>query len=352
MMPRRRLLLRVCTALAVVATISLSGCVSCAGPPVTARGTSGAPSVVGDGPHHLAVSVLSATDGQPIPGAAVVAYWDGTTLEQAREAGEGQDPGQAIPGEFYPTVDTRHTLRANTDADGLVAMRVPEGIVVGLVAAADGFTEEWLPGVPSSGPSSMQIITVYESRMEVTINGTWGPGAGSSGFVTGSNYAWDDRELDVGTDPAARAGYAARIQSASITLAWENGITGGGDLGIGLGPNGGAPTYFDDASENLGIGTQTEETSLARGDIQEHGLDTGTLHVGPATKSGFLAPGGLAYSLVLVLEFEGLSPDIGCASRGTTTDDSSGFGVDAPGIGVAAILAALAAIGLILARRR
>ncbi len=318
---------------------------------MTARGIVDAPSTVGNGGHRLTITVQNATDGQPLAGAGVVAYWDGTTVAEAQEAGESRAPGQAVPGEEYPTIDIRKTLRANTGPDGRATLRVPEGIVVGIVAAAEGHTEEWMPGVPTSGPSSEHAVTLYQTRIELAILGAWGPGAASSGFLTGSAYQWDPNELQLGFDGPTHAGYAARLHAAAVTLTWENGPTGGGDLGIGLGPDGGSPTLFDDGSDNIAFGPQEEKMAAGYAEVVEHGLNTGTLHVGPATKSGFLAPGGLDYAITVVLDFEGARPDFGCTGSSSTTDDSEGFGISTPGTGLAVALALLAALAF-FARRR
>lgn len=338
---------------ATLVPLGFSGCVSCEeGPPVTARGIDRAPSSDGTGPYRLQVQVIDAHTGDILPGAGVVVYWGGDRVGEWDHPFIQVGPDRVIvePDPDAETAEPASTLRLRSDGDGRVRAQVPENRILGIVAAKDGWTEEWLPAIASGEGGGGDTITVplYRSHLDVVLNGTWSPGAASSGFVTSSQYAWDPVEVPFGDAEDTNRGYASRIVGLEVTLEWENGIDGVGDLGIGVGPQpGDGPTYFADGGENLGSGAQSESATLAAEDLAQHGiLGPSPIHVGAATKSGYLAPFGLDYTLRISADFDAALAELSDCLNDGVDDDSEGVGVSVPGPGVVSALSLVALAAL------
>ncbi|MEA3204189.1 MAG: hypothetical protein QOI63_1869, partial [Thermoplasmata archaeon] len=149
----------------------LAGCVgsSCTGqPPVSARGVgTGTPSEGGDGGSLAEVTVAQEPGGPGLAGAGVVFFWG---KEDAGAASRGEravvhvgadgeagsaavdvDAGLPAP----PTYTTTLPLRAGPD--GKVTAHLPSNRIVGVVAAADGWTEEWVPALATGGGGVLSL---------------------------------------------------------------------------------------------------------------------------------------------------------------------------------------------------
>ena len=334
----------------------LAGCASCAqGPPVSARGITSADADSGIRGFALDVIVTDGPGGPPLPGAGVVAYyggadrtaWDGPRIEL------DEDRIAVEPMNDTPTTDSKEVLRMLTGAEGRATARVPGNRIIGIVAAKDGYTEEWIPAIAAGDTGSSGSITVplYRANMSIPMDAVWGPGGASTGEVTSSQFAWDPHEVPFGDTADARRGYAARIVELSVTLSWENSAMGGGDLGIGAGPPDDTPRYFEDAGQNIGPGAQTVRTTLGLQQLQEHGiLGAPAIHLGAATDSGFVAPFGLPYTMLIEARFDTARAAFGACSSQGQQDDSDGLGASVPAWGP--IGAVVALVGTALARRQ
>ncbi len=343
-------------AAAIVASLLLSGCVSCEeGPPVTARGINTAPASGGVGGYDLDILLTDGPGGPPLGDAGVLVYWSST--ESSDWDGGSVHPSEDvviyIPAGDQRTVDPDHTIRVKSNADGMVRTNPPAERIVGVVAAKDGFTEEWLGAVSTGarGDGDTLTLPLYREILSYTHEDSWGPGAASSGVVTSSNYEWQPHAAQFGSTDDAHRGYAARIVELQVTLTWTNDQTGVGDLGIGIGNDpGSGPTFFHDNDNNAGQGEQTESVILNVQELIDHNIIGGVpIQIGPATQSGYVAPiGGLSYTMEINARFDAALADLKACQGGANIDDNEGIGVSTPGwgpVGAIAALAVLASLG-------
>lgn len=356
---RRRAFLAI--ALALAPATLLAGCVSCpSGPPVTARGIGpGTDARAGLAGFTLAVRVV-ADDGAPIEGAGVVVYWSGDGVSGwggdvvlVDERGE-RVVVVASPGETprSPAPDRTHRLR--TESGGEVVARVPASRVVGVVAAAEGFTEEWIPALATGESSARDAIEVrlYRASLNVTIDGTWGgPGAASTAAATRSAYAWDPAPLPFGEGDAQR-GYVQRVASLSARISWTNAPTSIADLGIGMGPSEDDPSFVADDADEAAPGAHEESFSLDADALREIGvLGSGESFIGPASDTGFVAPFGLAYTLEIRADFDTARAFFATCANGV--QDSGGLpGASVPGWGSVGAIAAIALVAIVARKPR
>lgn len=339
----------------------LAGC-TCppTGPPVSARGIgSGTPTSSGAIGYGFTVKVLAEPGGPPLPDAGVVFYWANDNPSQW----QGQDengrvvvsPGNVevtVPGQAA-TPSAASTLRLRTGPDGTALGKVPANRVIGVVAAADGWTEEWVPAVASGslGEGDTLTIPLYRSTLEATTEGTWGPGGLSSGRATQNNYLWKPEILPFGESEETRKGYSARVARLHVRLSWETGVQGAGDLAIGLGSTEEQPAFVHDERNNVGPGRQAEEFDLNAGALKSEALlGSKELYVGPATQSGYVAPlGGLPYTMELEGEFDpAIAAEGECGVNEQSESTLPGFSVPWP---VVATLAGLSLAALARPRR-
>ena len=341
-----------------IAVAALSGCTSCvSGPPVTARDISTADSTAGVRGFALEIRVTDGPGGAPLEGAGVVVYYGG--IEAADWSGPrvevGPDRVIVEPLNQSGTPESRDVLRMMTGLDGTATARVPGNRMIGIVVAKDGFTEEWLPAVAAGDTGASDAITIplYRQRLELDVDGVWGPGGASTGFATSSQYAWDPRLLTFGESDDANRGYAARITEMTLTIEWDNGLNGAGDLGIGIGSPDDGPSYFGDASTNVGSGRQSETVTLTLQELREHGiLGARAIHAGAATDSGFVAPFGLPYTMHVEARFDTARAAFASCNVASSQNDNDGLGASVPGIGVWGSAVAVTAVALARRLRR
>lgn len=336
-------------ACALAAPLLLSGCVSypCVpGPLVSARGIGpDTPAAGGNGSFELQVLVTD-PDGRPVPGAGVVVYWgtqspDDFADEASRpEAGNASEPVE--PGRTAGTPHNEQALRLRTGADGRVLARTPSARLVGLVAAADGYTEEWIGYLPTggAGQASTASIVLYPAVLTWSIDGTLSPGAVSTGQIIAGNHVWSPTTLDL---PGPRDDLVlARLVSLAVNVTWTNEPLSFGDLGVGLG-HGGQHRYFADAHDDIALGQRSESGDLGLPQILEHGFHGApSLQAGPASDLGYLAPLGLAYRLEVRAVFDRAEADQNnclyvAQGGGGGRSVADGPGVSAPGAGLWAI---------------
>ncbi len=295
--------MRLIPALAVACLLT-AGCLD-DGPPVTARGIEDAPVDAGDGPFTLRVMVTHGPGGEPIAGAGVVVYWPEIELPQIDidTTGAAQGQGASLNIRF----DQPHlegVLRLRTGADGVAVARVDPGQSVGVVAAADGYTQEWVPGVPTGAADEEARLAVplFLSQISLHVNGTWA-GPGQQGLL---GPAWDPQAIVFHPDPATDQGYRDRLAGLQIQVGWSNDLNGVGDLSAAVGATADTLSARADDDMDAGTGDRSETLLLDQSGLADAGLiGAPALHAGPATDSGFLALGGLAYELNVSAQFAG-----------------------------------------------
>lgn len=340
--------------IALAGLLVLSGCTGPSGPPVEPRTVpESAPSEAGDGDYELGLRVREA-GGSPVPNAAVVVYWGSRSdeIDGGIAVGdvEGGPEGGSVHGvvrvDDPTTPEPSTTLSMRTDENGRVTAHAPTNRVVGIVAWAPNYTEEWIPRAVTGadGAGGTVDFPLYRARLVDDVNGTIGPAGASPGKLTGTNHDWYPQPAPWGEDEDARAGYVERLASARLTLTWTNGPDGGGggDLSIGVGATTSEPDLvYDSDNPDAGPGEHTEQVALDTGDVEREGWPSSDrLFVGPATSSAYAGPTGLSYDLRVEAAF---SPFASARS-----DEFSGHGAPGPAAGA---LAALAAAALALRRR-
>ena len=183
-------------------------------------------------------------------------------------------------------------------------------------------------------------------------HGVWGPGGASTGAATSSQYVWDPHPIAFGESEDANRGYSARVTEMTVSINWTNGLNGGGDLGIGMGPPEEGPRYFADDDENIASGQQSETTTLSLSDLREHGiLGARSIQAGAATDSGFVAPFGLPYTMHVEARFDTARAAFASCNVASSQDDNDGLGANVPGQGALGAMLAMAAAAIMLAAR-
>jgi hypothetical protein len=350
-------------AVALVLATLTAGCagIPCErGPPVTARGIGpGTPMEGGSGDHVLTVRVTDGPGGGPLPDAGVVLYWASDRpqdLDNVSRVEVGPDRVVVQPGSKAATPEPDTVLRLRTGPDGTATARLPTDRLVGLVAAKDGYTEEYVGHIATGSGAGADAfdLPLYRSRLELKLAGTWGPGGGSTGAFTGNNYLWQPESVPFAGEAAADAGYAARLVHLKAVLRWNNAPTAFGDLGLGLGARGeGQPRVFRDAGDNAAFTLQEEHLELKVDELHSYGLMGRNLALGPASDTGFVAPLGLDYEIVVTAEFDRRAADLeGCIYRGRASDVQGGLGASAPAGGILVVLAATLGTAAVVSRRR
>ncbi|MHB8604017.1 MAG: hypothetical protein ACYDCK_02080 [Thermoplasmatota archaeon] len=356
---------RVTLLLTIAASSLVAGCIDCAsGPPVTARGigasTGSTSGLVG---YALTVHVTAEPGGPPIPGAGVVLYWGNDNAADWRASGgqitaENGANGQRVvivadPSGNPTSVATSSADRLRTDAAGTVRAHLPANRIIGLVVAADGYTEEWVPAFATGGLTGADDVTIplYRTDLKATINDTWGPGAASTGAATNNNYAWKPATLPFGASDAVRRGYAERLAALTLALTWTNGVSGYGDLAVGLGPTTDQPSFVSDSTAQATPGAASETATLDVHQLKDaRVLAASDVYVGPATRTGFVAPFGLPFTLAASGHF-----DTAAARAANCGGSAENGGSGLPGAHVpldAMLPFAAIALSLLVARRR
>ena len=345
------------TLLAVPAVfVAFAGCTECvSGPPVTARGITAADATAGLRGFSLDILVTDGPLGPPLQGAGVVVYYGGQSAGDwsGPRVEVGPDRVLVEPLNATGTPESREVLRMMTGPDGIVTARVPGNRIVGVVVAKDGFTEEWVPALAAgdTGGTGTYTVPLYRQSLALDVDAVWGPGGASTGFATNSQYAWDPHAVPFAESDEANRGYAARITEMTVTLTWTNGLNGGGDLGIGVGPPVDGPRYFADGSTNIASGQQSETTTLSLDHLRAHGiLGAPSIQVGAATDSGFVAPFGLPYTMHIEARFDTARAAF-ASCFGGGRDDNAGAGASVPGQGALGAMLALSGAALVVARR-
>ncbi|MHB8586650.1 MAG: hypothetical protein ACYDDF_12555 [Thermoplasmatota archaeon] len=353
---------------------ALAGCVGPTGPPVSSRTVPlTAPSVGGTGDYALGIQVTDEPGGPPLPHAAVVVYYSsaspstgGTHGPQAIGSGQasgsgGPDGGQASvsfvvnPSSQPSTPQADTTIPLRTDENGVAVAKVPANRVVGIVASADGFTEEWVAAVAAGARGANDTIAfpLYHSQLSWMKSGAWSPAAVSPGKITKDHYAWNPDPVVFGKTDAAHAGYLARLSSLSAGVTWVNGAGGEGDLAIGVGANSNSPDIVGDRNNDVTPGTHMENVSADPTVIGKDGWRTSPgLYAGPATASAFVAPFGMGYATNVTATFDPrAAEEYNAAAASTYSASYARASPLAPGANDLAIIAAAAALACLALRR-
>jgi hypothetical protein len=287
-----------------------------------------------------------------LPGAGVVFFWgDESTsaalrgdraVVQVDTSGSYSRVSVDSDGAPVPTRYT-HTLPLLAGPDGSVSARLPPDRIVGVVAAADGWTEEWVPAFGTGHEGAMQLkVPLYHERLSLDLTGTIGPGGLSTAYAMGDGKAlWYPQDVKLGAAPDATPGYLARLVDLQGVLNWTNGPLSFGDLALAAGPDNAQPAVVRDTDTDVAAGPRSQNLDRGLGALREEGFLAGNhLYAGPATRTGYFGPMGLPYTLHLTLTM-----DRARAFRQTCgVDVNAGggpTGVSAPGAGIALVVALL-----------
>src|SRR5207244_8324894 len=137
--------------------------------------------------------------------------------------------------------------------DGTVTAHLPKDRIVGVVAAADGWTEEWIPALATGSSGDLALrLPLYQVHLGLDATGTADRASVSSAFLLGdSNAQWYPQDLQLGKASGATAGYLARVVALDATLNWTNEALAFGDLALAAGPATGKPTVVQDDSTDV-----------------------------------------------------------------------------------------------------
>lgn len=343
--------------------VPLTGCTEACdpGPPVTARGIATGPSIGGNGDFGMTLRVTDGPGGEPLQGAALVVYWAdtrATSWSGSRVEVSASPSGSYVvvdPGDVRDTVPAETTLRLVTSADGTARANVPPNRIVGVVAAKDGFTQEWVPAMATGDTGSAGSVTVplFRERVTLELDAVWAtPAAGSPGTVTQGNYAWNPQIVPFGASDDANRGYAARIVEMAVTINWTNGPMSYGDLAVGVGHEEEGTAFFQDNGDNVPPGDHSELAMLDVGILQEHGiLGAPMIRAGAASDSAFVAPFGMPYTMRIDARFDREIAEraTSCGTvRGQSSDDESLV----PGFEPLLALGVLVAVAALASRRK
>lgn len=327
--------MRVVVAMLAMTTLAtaLAGCSSypCTpGPIVPARTIAAdAPSSSGGGKVLLTIAVQD-PGGKALPGAGVAVYWGNLKASEALgykdRPGIGEDGVAVEPETTAGTVEPLYVERLRTDGRGEVLVKVPADRVLGIVAAATGYTEEWVGhrATPTSG-AARQVVTLFPLRLEWTFEEKW-PLAGASPFAPFGSYSWSPHDL---TLPGHEAQHMMRAVAVDVAVEWQNTPTAIGDLAAAVGTEGNVKEARDDAL-GTSLGPQRQVLQLDRNHIRQLGL-TGPAGVqaGAAASTAVAAPFDLPYkSSATVVVDRSLADSRNClyvahGGSATSKDESS-----------------------------
>jgi len=254
-----------------------------------------APSEGGIGARLVTVHVLGPDN--PVDGVPLFVFWK-------------------APNE-YETEHNRTVLYALglRSQHGTIVAHVPTDVTPWLVAGGDAWTEEWMDDIAPPGTAPVETtVRVYQSEVRGQLEGTWSPAAASAYHESAYGpVAWQPQDvLPKGSD-TARAGYADRLGSITMSVNWTNGLTTQADLALAAYQAAG-PTQrclYQDAADQLGTqGAQTErfaseDTDTSFSCQNFSGLPPGdaVLMVGAATGRPAIMPLGLPYSVTYAIKF-------------------------------------------------
>ncbi|MFO1535735.1 MAG: hypothetical protein ABR586_08730 [Thermoplasmatota archaeon] len=298
----------------------LAGCFDACDPqpPVSARGVGAStPSSGGDGGALATLTVTQEPGGPGLADAGVVFFWgdedsaaalrgERPVVHVGAEAGSASAEVDVGTGGPAPPAYTT-TLPLRTGPDGTVTARLPKDRIVGVVAAADGWTEEWIPAFAtgSAGEAALRL-PLYRERLEVDLTGTLDRASASTALLLGNSQAqWYPQDVQLGKATGATAGYLARLVSLDATLNWSNEPLSFGDLALAVGPAGGEPAVVQDSSGDVAPGDRTQSLTLDGDRLGASGLP-GARHLlaGPATRTAYVGPLGVPYKLHLTLTMD------------------------------------------------
>ncbi|HJQ93352.1 MAG TPA: hypothetical protein VJ874_03590, partial [Candidatus Thermoplasmatota archaeon] len=223
------------------------GCV----PPVSASDApADAPSVhTGPGP-QVAIRVLSAVDDTPLAGAGVAVLWNTERIEEP----DGNE-STAFPENPPLTV-----VYLRTDPDGRAAADVVDDRYFMVVAASEGFTEEWSElQVPGSAASSNHVLRLYPQRMDWQVNGSLA--------MDPMADAWHPHPFPYSGSAAVGHEQASRLIALDVALDWQVGAGEVADLALVVGDDGSGGQRMAYTGPHLAPGRYHESLALTRDDL-------------------------------------------------------------------------------------
>ncbi len=303
--------------LGILLLVLTAGCIENIGPPVSADTVPlDAPQSGGNGDYALTIQILDEPEGPSIDDAAIIVYWgsyegdaSGSFQIQGDANGQSAHADAAVRISTQPSTpspDTTVPLR--TGPDGTATANIPSNQPVGIVATADGHTEEWIPqaSAGAGNDSGTLALPLYKDRIDTHHEDALTLAGATPAPVTGSNHDWYPIEAPWGETDTAREGYIERLAELRIMLTWSNEPTGGGDLGLGAGATLNDPDIVEDSTiPQSEPGEQTVELVLDKTAIDEMRWPASSnLYLGPLTSSAYAAPLGLPYEMETEARFD------------------------------------------------
>lgn len=250
----------------------------------------------------LLAGCLSTRDGDPgtSSGAACSLLWHpGQVQAQTAQAGngsrpiiiEGLAPHEPLAAWWFTAPDAIAVLHARRGDTGAVQLNVPPQVAVSIVA---GSHDDWDKQAHVPAASDEVLLTLSGTRVMASITGTWSA-AVSLGGPAGST--WQPHAV-------AFAGLGVdRLQELTLDLTWSNGIDGGADFGIAVGPTPGAQFHYTNSQYQATPGPQRETRVLQVDELEGFAWTNETvIQVGPSISTGGFSR-NLPYTLDVTAEF-------------------------------------------------
>lgn len=248
----------------------------------------------------LLAGCLSSRDGDPAASdgdACSILWHPGQVHAESAHAGNGSrridvhglGPHEPLASWWFTAPDAIAVLHARRGDTGPVQLDVPPNVAVSIVAGShDDWDKE--AHVPAAGEDV--TLTMAGTSMTATLTGTWSAMA-SIGGPAGA--AWQPHSF-TGVE-------VGRLQELRLRLTWSNGVDGGADFGIAVGPTPDAEFHYTNTQYQATPGPQSELRIVPFDELQAFGWTNKTLiQVGPSISTGGFSR-GLPYALDVTAEF-------------------------------------------------
>lgn len=250
----------------------------------------------------LVAGCLSARD-DAVPagtGAACSILWHpGQVHAEAAQAGNGSRridvhglaPHEPLAAWWFTAPEAISVLHARRGDTGAVQLNVPPNVAVAIVAGSHGDWDKEAH-VPAAGEDL--ALTLAGSSVVTTLAGTWSDLATLGGPA---GTAWQPHAVaftGIGVE---------RLQELELSLTWSNGVDGGADFGVAVGPTPDADFHYTNSQYQVAPGPHHEGRSISFEELQGFGWTNETLiQVGPSISTGALSR-SLPYTLDVTAKF-------------------------------------------------
>lgn len=250
----------------------------------------------------LLAGCLSARDQDPDTGAGQacsILWHPGQVKAVAAQAGNGSrrlevdglDAHEPLAAWWFTAPDKISVLHARRGDTGVVQLNVAPNVAVSLRAGSHG---EWdkEARVPAAGGDV--ALTLSGSSLTATLGGTWSDlvSVGGPAGTVWQPHAFDFTGIGI-----------ERLQELTLRLTWSNGVEGGADFGIAVGPTPDAEFHYTNSQYQATPGPQSEVRSVRLDELQGFGWTNETLvQMGPSISTGAISR-SLPYVLEVTAEF-------------------------------------------------